>query len=663
MHQPEGRKRVVVERVSPELDAGRFAVKRIVGDELRVEADVFADGHDLIGAALLYRGHGDQSWLEVRMSERSNDRWQASFPLERIGRYEYTVEGWVDHFQTWRRDLRKRLAAGQDVAVQLLAGLDFLRATIDRAAEPIRPLLTRFIEQISESTDDAERAGLFLDAQLAKLADRYPDRSLASRYSRILTVEVESSKARFSTWYELFPRSASPLAGRHGKLGDVQRLLPRIARMGFDVLYLPPIHPIGNTFRKGKNNSPTAVDGDVGSPWAIGAAEGGHKSIHPELGTIEDFRALVEAAAKLNIDIALDIAFQASPDHPAVTAHPEWFRKLPDGTIQYAENPPKKYQDIYPFNFESDDWSALWEELASVIRYWIAEGVSIFRIDNPHTKPLPFWEWLISEIRREHPGVIFLAEAFTRPKIMNYLAKAGFSQSYTYFTWRNTKQELTEYFTELTGTELSEYFRPNAWPNTPDILPEHLQYGGRGMFMVRLLLAATLSSNYGIYGAAYELLDAEPRESGAEEYLNSEKYELKSWNLDAEDSLEEFIARVNRIRRENPALQRNDSLLFHETDNEHVICFSKGDAGEGNVIVVVVNLDVHNTQIATLHLPLADLGLETTQSYQVHDLLSGARFVWQGERNTVTLQPAALPGRVFRIRRKMKSEHDFDYFA
>ncbi|HVT01972.1 MAG TPA: maltotransferase domain-containing protein [Thermoanaerobaculia bacterium] len=662
MHQTEGRKRVIVERVLPELDAGRFPVKRVVGDELLVEADVFADGHDLLGAMLLYRREGETTWDEVRMLEGTNDRWRGSFSLETIGRYEYTVEGWVDHFQSWRRDLRKRLSAEQNVAVQLLIGLELLSAAIDRSPEPVCQLLSRFRDQVTASTDDAGRSALFLNARLAELADRAPDRALATRYARVLIVEVERTKARFSTWYELFPRSASPLAGKHGTFRDVERLLPRISRMGFDVLYLPPIHPIGRTFRKGKNNAPIAEEDDVGSPWAIGAAEGGHTAIHPELGTLNDFRRLLKSASSLNIEVAMDIAFQSSPDHPAVTRHPEWFRKLPDGSIQYAENPPKTYQDIYPFYFESEEWSPLWEELASVIRYWLEQGVSIFRIDNPHTKPLPFWEWLITVIRKEHPGVIFLAEAFTRPKIMNYLAKAGFSQSYTYFTWRNTKRELTSYFTELTTTELAEYFRPNAWPNTPDILPEHLQYGRRAMFMVRLLLAATLSSNYGIYGPSYELLDHEPRATGTEEYLNSEKYELRSWKLDSEDSLEEFIARVNRIRRENPALQRNETLLFHETDNEEVICFSKRDA-TGNVIVAAINLDVHNPQTATLHLPLEELGLETTQSYQVHDLLTGARFIWQGERNAVTLQPASLPARLFRIRRKMKSEHDFDYFA
>lgn len=659
----EGRRRVIVERVTPELDGGRFPVKRVLGDELTVQADVFADGHDLLGAMLHHRFEGSSGWNEVRMVEGTNDRWRGLFLLEQVGRYEYWVEGWVDHFKTWRRDLKKRLAAGQDVAVQLQLGLQYLSASMERATDPVAQLLGRFREQIVESSDESVSAALFLDEQLAELADRAPDRSVSSRSDHTLMVEVERTKARFSTWYELFPRSASRVEGQHGTLSDVERLLPRIHKMGFDVLYLPPIHPIGSTFRKGPNNSAEAAPGDVGSPWAIGSSEGGHTAIHPQLGTLSDFHSLIRKAATLGIDVAMDIAFQASPDHPAVASHPEWFRTLPDGSVQYAENPPKKYQDIYPFYFESEQWSSLWEELASVVRYWIDQGISIFRIDNPHTKPLPFWEWLIRNIRQDHPEVIFLAEAFTRPKIMSYLAKAGFSQSYTYFTWRNSKAELTSYFTELTTTELVEYFRPNVWPNTPDILPEHLQYGGRAMFMVRLLLAATLSSSYGLYGPSYELLDSEPRAAGTEEYLDSEKYQLRFWNLGSDESLEELIARVNRIRRENRALQRNETLRFHETGNDQVICFSKRDESDGNVIVAAINLDVHESQTAMLHLPLAGLGLETAQSYQVHDLLSGARFVWQGERNAVTLHPESLPARLFLIRRKMKSEHDFDYFA
>jgi starch synthase (maltosyl-transferring) len=460
----------------------------------------------------------------------------------------------------------------------------------------------------------------------------------------------------------MFPRSCSPEPGRHGTFKDCEARLPYIAKMGFDVLYLPPVHPIGRTNRKGKNNRPVTEAGDVGSPWAIGAAEGGHKAVHPDLGSLEDFRHFVDRAKEYGLDIALDIAYQGSPDHPYVKEHPRWFRWRPDNTVQYAENPPKKYEDIYPFDFETEDWPGLWEEFKNVILFWLEQGVTIFRVDNPHTKPFHFWEWLITEIKRDHPETIFLSEAFTRPKVMYRLAKLGFTQSYTYFAWRNTKWELTQYFTELTQTEVKEYFRPNLWPNTPDILTEYLQFGGRPAFMIRLALAATLGANYGIYGPPFELCVNQPREPGSEEYLNSEKYEVRYWDLNQPHSLKDFIGRVNRIRRENPALHSDWNLRFFPIDNEQLICYGKFTDDLSNIIVVVVNLNPHHAQGGWLELPLRELGLDPAQPYQVHDLLGDGRFLWQGARNYVELDPRALPAHIFRVRRRVRTERDFDYY-
>jgi starch synthase (maltosyl-transferring) len=472
---------------------------------------------------------------------------------------------------------------------------------------------------------------------------------------------VDRELARFSSWYELFPRSSSPAPGRHGSFADVEARLPYVAELGFDVLYLPPIHPIGRTKRKGPNNAVKSRTGDPGSPWAIGAEEGGHKSIHPELGTIDDFRRLVASAAEHGIEIALDIAFQCSPDHPYVDRHPEWFHWRPDGTVQFAENPPKRYEDIYPFAFDTDQWPELWLELQSVFEFWIEQGVRVFRVDNPHTKPLPFWEWCIGELKTSHPDLVLLSEAFTRPKVMHRLAKAGFTQSYTYFAWRNTKWELTEYFTELSKDESREYFRPNAWPNTPDILTETLQFGGRPAFVSRLVLAATLAANYGIYGPAFELSEHRPREPGSEEYLDSEKYQLRTWDLDRPDSLREVIARVNTIRRENRALQQDWTLAFHTVESDHLLCYSKATEDLDNVVLVVVNLDPHHTQSGWVDLSLDTLGLDSSP-FQVHDLLGGGRFVWQGSRNYVELDPQVLPAHVFLVRRRVRTEREFDYF-
>jgi starch synthase (maltosyl-transferring) len=597
------------------------------------------------------------------MTSLVNDRWRGVFTVGRLGRYRYTIHGWIDPLRTWRRDLQKRVEAGQAEAIDLAIGAQLIESASRRAQGDDAERLRQWAAVLR---DDARalpaRITAALDQELFFAAERYPDRRFATTYAPELLINVEREKARFSSWYEMFPRSCAREPGKHGSFNDCARQLAYVASMGFDVLYLPPIHPIGHSHRKGKNNAIHAAAGEPGSPWAIGSSEGGHKAIHAQLGTLEDFHSLMAAARDYGIEIALDLAFQCTPDHPYVSEHPEWFRRRPDGSIQYAENPPKKYQDIYPLNFESERWLELWRELKSVALFWIEQGVRIFRVDNPHTKPFPFWEWWIREIQSENPEVIFLSEAFTRPKVMRRLAKVGFSQSYTYFAWRNTKWELIEYFTELTKTEVREYFRPNLWPNTPDILTEHLQFGGRAAFMARLVLAATLAANYGIYGPAFELGENRAREPGSEEYLDSEKYEIRSWDLEAPDSLKDFIARVNRIRKDNPALQSDGSLRFHEVDNDQMLCYSKETEERDNVIVVVVNLDPHHVQTGRVRLLFEDLELERGRSYQFHDLLTDSRYIWYGAQNTVQLNPQVVPAHIFRLRRHVRREQDFDYF-
>ena len=594
------------------------------------------------------------------MESLDNDRWRATFEVTEIGAYLYTLQAWVDRFGSWRQGLAKKLQAGQDVAIDLLIGAGLVEETANRAPAADKKRLGNFISILRSKQPDAGETALL--PELAALMAKYSDRRWAVTYEKELRVNVDREKARFSTWYEMFPRSCASEPGVHGTLRDCEQQLPYVASMGFDVLYLPPIHPIGRSFRKGKNNELGAGPDDVGSPWAIGAKEGGHKAIHPQLGTLEDFKRLVTKAKESGIEIALDIAFQCAPDHPYAREHPEWFRKRPDGSIQYAENPPKKYQDIYPLDFETDHWKELWDELKSIIVFWCEQGVRIFRVDNPHTKAFPFWEWAIAEVKKDYPEALFLAEAFTRPKVMYRLAKSGFSQSYTYFAWRNTKWELTQYFTELTQTEIADFFRASLWPNTPDILTEYLQFGGRPAFMTRLVLAATLGANYGIYAPAFELCENVPRDPGSEEYLNSEKYELKHWDLERKDSLKEFIALVNRIRGENRALQSDRSLRFHPVDNPEIICFSKQTEDLKNVIVVVVNLDPHHTQSGWVELAMEELGLLPQQPFQMHDLLTNARYLWHGARNYVQLNPDTVPAQIFRVRHRLRHEQDFDYF-
>jgi starch synthase (maltosyl-transferring) len=664
LSKEDGRRRVVIEEVQPQIDCGQFPAKRVEGDRVVVEADVFTDGHDSISARLLWKREGAASWEEEPLTPLVNDRWRGEFTVGEPGIYLFSVRAWVDRFLTWFRDMRKRVDAGQDVAVQYLVAAELIEKAIESSAPPSedRARLEKWITLFRDgsSTQEEKNEKLFA-GDLPRLMERYSDRRFALDYPREIPIVVDRERARFSAWYEMFPRSTGT-GGEHGTFATAAERLPYVAEMGFDVLYLPPIHPIGTTFRKGKNNALEAEDDDVGSPWAIGSEEGGHTSVHPQLGTLEEFRDFVAKAAGHGLEIALDIAYQVSPDHPWVREHPEWFRQLPDGTIQYAENPPKKYQDIYPIDFESAEWESLWKELREVFLFWIDQGVKIFRVDNPHTKAFRFWEWAIADIRRKHPDVIFLSEAFTRPKIMYRLAKAGFTQSYTYFTWRNSKFELEQYLTELTRTRVREFFRPNFWPNTPDILHESLQYGGRPNFAARLILASTLSSNYGIYGPAYELLEHTAREHGSEEYRDSEKYQLRDWNLRHPQSLSRLIARINRIRNEHPALHSNDSLRFHPIDNDQLICYSKRTSDHTDLIVVIVNLDPHHRQAAMVHLELTELAIDPDAHYELHDLITGSRYIWSGRDNYVEIDPHVVPAHIFSIRRRILDEHDYPLY-
>jgi starch synthase (maltosyl-transferring) len=642
--------RVVIEEVEPEIDGGRFPIKRTVGERVVVEASVFAEGHDELACVLRFRAADDTQWQESHMRPLVNDRWRGEFRVAKLGAYFYTVEGWVDPFHSWTRDLVKRLDAGQDVTVDLQIGAQLVAAAAERATGDEQRALQESASALT--TRQGERKAL--SDELAALMRRHPDRTFATRYPRELEVVVDRTLARFSAWYEMFPRSAAAKPAPHGTFKDVEARLPYVREMGFDVLYLPPIHPVGRAYRKGPNNTVKSSPGDVGSPWAIGGEEGGHKDVNPELGTLEDFRHLVGAAKRRGLEIAMDIAFQVSPDHPYVKEHPEWFRARPDGSIQYAENPPKKYQDIYPFDFETEDWRSLWQELESVFQFWLDQGVRIFRVDNPHTKPFAFWEWLIRELRGRHPELILLSEAFTRPHVMYRLAKAGFNQSYTYFAWRNEAWEIREYFTELTKTEVAEYFRSNLWPNTPDILTEVLQTGGRAASALRFVLAATLGASYGIYGPVFELAEVKPLIPGREEYMNSEKYEVRHWDL-SNPPLKPLIIRVNRLRRQHPALQQDRTLRFLKTDNERLLAYAKSSEDGADVIVVVVNLDPVLRQSGWVDIPVAPRAGHPP--YGAEDLLNDMRYVWRTDGwNYVELDPAVTPAHIVRVPRPLVPE-------
>jgi starch synthase (maltosyl-transferring) len=663
MEWPEdGRRRAFIEQVRPAVDCGRAPVKRVLGEAIDVEADVIAEGHEQIACVLLHAREGASSWTTVPMTPLGDDCWAASFVPDALGRHRYTVAARIDAFATWRHKFVRRTER-DDLELALREGAGLVRSAAARARGAERGALLAYAATLESAEQPLEeRRVSALTEALRELMAAAPDRSLETVYAPLLVAVVERPLARFSAWYEFFPRSAGDAPGRHGTFATAARHLRYVAALGFDVVYLPPIHPIGVSHRKGRNDRLQATPADFGSPWAIGGAAGGHKSVHAELGTLEDFAGFRAEAERLGLEIALDIAFQCSPDHPYVAEQPLWFARRPDGSVQYAENPPKKYEDIYPLDFGSSEWQALWQELRDVVLFWVAAGVRVFRVDNPHTKPFAFWGWLIADVQSRHPDTLFLAEAFSRPRVMFRLAKLGFSQSYTYFTWRTTKQELTDYFTELAARR--DYFRPNLWPNTPDILHEYLQTGGRPAFMARAALAATLGASYGIYGPAFELLEHEPREAGSEEYLDSEKYEVRAWDLERAGSLRDFLTRLNAIRRANVALQSDATLKFRSIDNDQLICYSKQSADGTNVILVVVNLDPNHAQSGFIDVPLAEWSLDAQSPYLAHELLADARHEWQGARVFVTLTPADCPACVFRIEaRHRASERDFDYFA
>ena len=644
--------RVIVEHVKPEIDGGRFPIKRTPGERVVVTAAIHADGHDVLAAALWYRhverpfeaaasppaGAFDPAaaWQEAVMVPVGNDEWVGSFIVGDLGGAEYTIQAWVDTFASWRRGLTAKVQAGQDVSSELLEGAALLRDSATRS--PRADLMLERAAIIASDADPRHRETAALDPLLADAVSAAADRSRATVYARVLRVLVDRERARYGSWYEMFPRSGGTDPSRSATFREAESALPRVAAMGFDVLYLPPIHPIGQTYRKGRNNSLTPRPDDPGSPWAIGSAAGGHTAVDPALGTLEDFAHFCAAGRELGLEVALDLAYQCSPDHPWVREHPEWFRHRPDGTIKYAENPPKKYQDIYPIDFECAEWRNLWQELKRVVEFWCAHGVRIFRVDNPHTKAFHFWEWMIADVRRQYPDAIFLAEAFTRPKIMKYLAKLGFDQSYTYFTWRNTRTELIEYFTELTQTEVREYMRPNLFVNTPDILHEYLQTGGPAAFRIRLMLAATLGATYGIY-SGFELCENVPVRHGSEEYLDSEKYQVRIRDWNAPGNLAPLIGRVNAIRRHHPSLQWDWSLRFFASDNPQILCYAKATPDNSDLILVVVSLDPHHMQQGWVQVPVTDVQSGPDGGYATEDLLTGARYLWRGEWNYVRLTP------------------------
>ena len=664
-----GQSRVVIEHVTPELDGGQFPIKAIPGDVIAVEADVFADGHDYLAVRLLYKHPDDATWTETTMALLVNDRWGASFLVEKQGRYVYTIEAWVDHPASWQHEIHLKVAGGQRITSELLAGAQYVDSMLDRAggkklAAKGKKAKTEPAEENPDVRTLRDMAAIFRDEhrydeavsvaesdQFTFYSNRYPERQHVTRYVHELAIEVDRARAGFSTWYCLFPRSASR-EGRaggepvHGTFRDVEALLPRISGMGFDVLYLPPIHPIGTAHRKGKNNSVICQPGEPGVPYGIGSAEGGHDAIHAELGTVDEFKHLIAIAANYGMEVAMDLAIQCSPDHPWAKDHPEWFKKRPDGTIQYAENPPKKYQDIYPVYFETEDWQNLWEELKRVLLVWASWGIRIIRVDNPHTKPFDFWEWVIAEVKKDFPDMLFLAEAFTKPKVMQELGKRGFAHSYTYYSWRNTKYELEQYMTELTQSDMKYYYRPNFWPTTHDINPYSLQGGHEPQFLIRYFMAATLSSNYGIYGPSFELMEHVPFPN-KEEYLNSEKYEIRSWDWEKTNKLTYLISLVNRIRHENAALQTTNNLTFCQVNDDAIMAYLKTTGT--NRLLIIVNTDAYNRRAGLVQVPIWQLGIGHDQQYTVHDLLTGAYYTWQGEQNYVELDPYVLPMHLFKI--------------
>ncbi|MBV8585560.1 MAG: alpha-1,4-glucan--maltose-1-phosphate maltosyltransferase [Verrucomicrobia bacterium] len=646
---------VVIENFEPSIDCGRYPVKRVVGQQLDVAADIFKDGHDVLVAMLKWRPAGQEQWFETRMSPQINDRWVGSCSFPRTGLYEYTIEAWSDEFRSWQAEYRKKLQGGlTDLSTEIEEGARLVEHVSELATKKgDREHLVAFAEQIRKS-DNAEVNALIDNQELNGLVSFYQSRSLSTEFNPCLKVQVERTAALVAAWYEFFPRSAEGRGDRGAKFRDC---LPRVddaKAMGFDVIYFPPIHPIGFTKRKGKNNSVVSEPGDPGVPYAIGSQFGGHKAVEPELGTLADFDWLVSEIRARGMEVALDFAINCSPDHPYVKEHPDWFFHRPDGSIKYAENPPKKYEDVYPLNFYNPQWRALWNEMRDIILFWLEHGVRIFRVDNPHTKPVAFWQWMIAEVHAKDPGVIFLSEAFTRPPMMKALAKVGFTQSYTYFTWRNTKAELTEYLTELTTTEMKYYFRGNFFTNTPDILPYFLQTGGRAAFQIRVVLAATLSTLYGIY-SGFELCENVPI-PGREEYLNSEKYQFRERDWNAPGNIKDYITRINQIRKGNRALQEYENLRFHTIENDQILFYSKATAALDDIILVMVSLDPYHVQSGFAYVPLDAFGIPDSDPYQVEDLLTGEKFTWQGRRNFILLDPGHRPAHLLRLRRLIARE-------
>ena len=639
--------RIIIENVTPQLDGGAFYIKRIVGQSVVVKANVFADGHDVIAACVKFKHESAKKWQEVRMTELGNDEWQAEFTVDKQGHFSYFVEAWVDYALNWQHGTERKIQDKQYDKTELLGGAEYRETILKEVNASEKKYLNEAIKAFQDEKLYDKAIQIALSKELHHIFEAYPTRTLANK-SHELQVYVDRPKALFSTWYEFFPRSSSPEKGKHGTFKDCEKLLPRVAAMGFDTLYFPPIHPIGEVNRKGKNNATTAEPGDVGSPWGIGSQYGGHKATHPELGTIDEFKSLVKTAKSLGIEVAMDYALQAAPDHPYVKEFPQWFKWRPDGTVQYAENPPKKYQDIMPIYFETGDWKNLWKELLDVALFWVEEcDIRVFRVDNPHTKPFYFWGWLIAEVKKKHPDVLFLAEAFTRPKIMHELAKQGFSQSYTYFTWRNTKAELIEYVEELTKTEQADFYRPNFWPNTPDILPYALQSGNESIYLHKYFLAATLSSSVGIYGPVYEYMVSEAM-PGKEEYFNSEKYEFYHWDWSIQNKLIAIITKINKIRKEQPSLQQTNNIQFCATDNDQILAYYKFDDAKHDETLMICSLDPYYAKQAWVQLPLASLGIHAGQTVKVVDLITGNSYHWDKEWNFVELHPA-LPFHLFKI--------------
>ncbi|MFD2562271.1 alpha-1,4-glucan--maltose-1-phosphate maltosyltransferase [Aquimarina rubra] len=639
--------RVVIENVSPEINNGAFFIKRVVNEKVHITADIIGDGHDIVQASIRYKHKSERNWTETRMQPLENDSWKGEFEVQKQGYYTYQIQGWIDYALNWRHGTIRKIDDGQYVKSELLEGRDYLQSLYKKATAEEKKYINELLDIFQDEKQYDTAIAEVKSGKIHDLFYKYPSKGLMATYQD-LRVYVDREKARFSTWYEFFPRSASEKEGKHGTFKDCERLLPRIAEMGFDVLYFPPIHPIGEVNRKGKNNTTEAYHGDVGSPWGIGSKDGGHTSIHKELGSLKDFKNLVKKAKDLGLEIAMDYALQAAPDHPWVKEFPEFFKWRPDGTVQYAENPPKKYQDIQPIYFDTVAWKKMWKELLDTALFWIEEcGVNIYRVDNPHTKPFHFWGWLIEEIKKKHPDVLFLSEAFTKSKVMQQLAKQGFTQSYTYFTWRTNKHELTEYVTELTTTDQREYFRPNFWPNTPDINPYHLQGANEAMYLIRYGLASTLSSSIGVYGPVFEQMVSEAI-PGKEEYLDSEKYQIRHWDWNKTNKLTTIMGSLNHIRKENPALQQTNNIKFCHIENDQIIAFYKYDEERANELLIVISLDPYYSQNGHVQLPLHELGIHAGHPVQVHDLITKSSYHWHDEWNFVELHPA-LPFHIFKI--------------